>query len=266
MLNNLESLIKAFMESGLPSILLLLLQVFIAVLMYLISRRQVKFQIKEIKDRKTPFLYPISNNLIKDKWIRIYKGSEEPGEFIESKKYEDSSKDEKLIIDQCLRNSNSVFFTYCNKEHIIVINHAKADNHIMIDHHNMVMTLKNFGALITKIRINELQIEYSNKNKKTLVGTINNYCTDIVANGDEIKFVIDEGTNDFKDSVCKITAETYANLKDYEQFTVNANITTEYKKLLFNISLWNQYNDKYDYLLKLENRNGVFFREVIPKE
>lgn len=263
MLDSLEATIK-ILEAYIAPVLLVL-QVFVAVLMYKISRRQVNFQVKEIQDRKTPFLYPISNHLIKDEWIRIYKGSEEPGDFIKSKEYETLAEDEKMIVEQCLRNTNKVFFTHYNKEHVIVINHAMSDNHIVIDHHNMIMTLKNFGATITKIRINELQIEYRNKKKKTLTGVIDNYCTDIVSNGGEIKFIIDEGTNDFEDSICKVTAETYVKLKDYEQFTVNANITTEYKKLLFDISLWNQYNDKFDYFLKLENRNGVFFREVIPK-
>lgn len=227
--------------------------------MYIISKRQVESHEKESREQKTPYLYIQSNNFIKEDWVRYYAYPGEDVGNIPSFQKDSLSQDIKHFMNECSDKPESVYFTTLDKKTILMINHLKKEEkHLVVEHRNMCLRLVNYGALLTKLKINYIDIYYIGGRCKRLEGTDDCF-TEIIANGGELVIYLDEATNNFIDSTCSINNEVYNLLSDYEQFSAAVNITTTYNKFVIGISVWNLYDEKSDFELIIE-RVGNFIR------
>lgn len=223
---------------------------FIALLTYRISKKQSQLeQIMEANKGK-PFLYPESLIPQKSTWVRFYKGGIELPTYIQSKSYENLTNEERKYLDDSISKHNKVYFTQLSGKLIIVLSKTKSLQSVLIEHNSELLTLRNYGTIITKFKINNIDVDYLDGSKAHFDGIENNYCSKIIT--DKIELIIDEAVNELDDLDCQITETEYNTLPNINFLEVGAPIFLKYKSYTVDISLWNQYNQKTNYIIKLD--------------
>lgn len=235
---------------------------FIAYKMYELSKKQKEFHENEIRAQNRPYLYPIENWFIKNKYKKYEKDAGTRDEWI---KYNDAENNVKSLIDECLRENNrgKVYITYFESTLTLMTNRIDKSS-MYLNHHNMIMTLKNYGATLQQIKINWFKTILLNDEEVLIHGKEDRYYPMPLATGEEVKIIIDEAISDINKSFCNIHEDAYEDLEDFDQFTIQAPILTDYKSMIINVSLFNIYGEEFIYDIKIENKDGYFQRTVEP--
>lgn len=137
----------------------------------------------------------------------------------------------------------------------------------VIEHHNTEITLVNYGAIISKIHIDQVKIHYTNNKEKIYEGLDNNYYTNVILTNGELKIILDEVVDSNilnEQSFCYINPEVYENLTDnMDLFTSNAPHHLIYDKFTIRLTIWNQNNESSTFDIIVKKSGDQFQREVI---
>lgn len=237
----------------------------IAFFMYRITQKQRIFEEKvEIKNR-TPFIYLNKILFIKNKWIRYSKEVDVP-EYIPYKNYNKMDEEEKQYVDCCLKEENrgKVYFTYFQNNLILVANMCSRMPTVFIEHNSAEVVLSSYGEMIVKLEINNIEIHLLNGKEIILPPGKNNCYSGIISKGDDITIIFDEATDSLENSFCNISKETYDKLSDTDMFIKNHESLIHYSRLIFNISLYNMYNEEFKYQIIIEKKDNNIERKVEP--
>lgn len=247
------------------SIISFVFSAIIAVLMYKISKNQTQFLEKTEINKNTPYLFPVKDSFEKNKWIRYYYGGVTLPDLIPSEAYHQLTESQKEFIDDCGRHKKEAYFYYLDKAVLLVLNGNSGMPSIIVEHNNAAITLKNFGALISKVHIDYVKIYFADGTEKHYKGVANNFYTDVILPNGEVTIVLDEVVNDIRDSSCQINRQIYESLDDYDLFHSSASISLKYDKYTIGLSVWNQYDEKFKFDIIIEKVGQQFQREVIKR-
>lgn len=232
----------------------------ITILMYRISKRQTYFLEKTETNKRKPYLFPEEDKFSKQEWVRFHYGGKDLPAYIPKKEYNELTYEEQKFIEDCKVQNMKTYFTYLNNKLLLVLNLTTGMPNVIVEHYNSVIVLHNYGSIITKVHINWASIIYLNGTEKVMNDIEDNYYTGIIK--DDIEIVLDEVVNDINDSSCDINEEIYENLVEHEAFKSNISISLKYKAYKINLSLYNQFNEKTDYLITIERVGNQFQRNV----
>ncbi|WP_299235480.1 hypothetical protein [uncultured Bacteroides sp.] len=229
-----------------------------------LSQKQQNLSDRINKQEITPYLYPIADKFIKEKWKRFYQGGVRLSPVVTSSNYDTLSNDKQRFMQRCNQEKHYMraYFDYLGDEVFLMLNANGSNNNFFVEHHNVTLTLQNFGALITKIHIYSVDIWTSEGQKLNFNEVEDNFYTDIIPRDSTIEIVIDEVLNSSTPSTCAITEEIYNNLKDYDLFKGNVPQHLAYKKYEIKLLIWNQYDDVFKFLITIEKNGNRFYRRV----
>lgn len=232
----------------------------IAILMYRISKRQTEFLERTEINKRKPYLFPEEDWFTKDEWVRFHLGAQDIPDIIPVKEYNDLTYEEQKFVEDCKIQNMKTYFTYLNNKLLLVLNLTTGMPNVIVEHHNSVIVLHNYGNIITKVHINWASIIYLDGSEKIMTGIDDNYYTGIIK--DDIEIVLDEVINNIWDSSCDINKEIYDNSFKHDAFKSNISISLKYRAYKINLSLYNQFNERTDYLITVERIGNQFQRRV----
>lgn len=261
-----------------------IIQAIIAFLMLRNTKLVSKYQIENIEQKWTPFLFveevtykrsgrfDICQDTTHENY-RIQKGQTvsnvSASDKIVVKKVDDNtnelSKIESAYVDECVRaKKNSIYYTYFNSYPVLMLNQITNNNRIIIEHRNTKITLRNYGAMITRLRVNALLVVKNDGKLITIEGIEDAYLTHVIKQDEKFTFYLDEATTDLVNSLCYLDADSIDIVDTGQEIDVlrsNRSVELAYESLTFKLSVWNQYNEEYKLNLKLQkkaNRIDVF--------
>lgn len=254
-----------------------IIQIVIAVLMYKNTKLVSKYQIESIAQKGIPFLfvekvtYKRSGRFEKSldtthENYRIQKGRTVSdvaiSDTIVVKKVIDDinelSNIENAYVDECVRaKKNSIYYTYFNGYPVLMLNHRTDDDKIIIEHRNTKITLHNYGAMITRLRVNGLFVLKSDGKSIRMEGIEDAYLTHVIKEDEEFSFYLDETTTDLINALCYLDASSISVVDIGQEIDVLRSakrVELAYESLTFNFSAWNQYDEEYKFDIKLQKR------------
>lgn len=235
-----------------------------AIIMCIMTVKQHLFHKKIEKDKNTPFLYPEKSMIIKDKMHRYLAGGASSDNVIPSTNYEDLDDFEQKFLDDCKNHKDRAYFYHLKNSLLLVINGNDGSANIIAEHNNAEVTLKNYGALITKMHINYVEVVYTTNETKVYKGVENRHHTNVIPTNGLIIITLDEVVNNLNQAFCNITENIYSNLQDFDMFTTDTPDSLKYNKFTIELVLWNQYNQSFTYQIIIKKIDKRFQREVIP--
>lgn len=262
-MSNLLYTIGDSLLKSIPVIIPSFISAFVAIKMCRMSKSQNEFIQNSEKTRNTPYLFPDKDECIKHKWIRFCCEGAEADKIIPIKREKDLSDEEAEYVRFCKNNPKSVFLYYIHNDLYLVINgHCNMPGFI-IEHHNVEITLINYGAIISKIHVDNIEIEFLDENKIIYEGLDDNYYTDVILTNGTLTIILDEVFDDKNKSFCHINSELYEKLSDsVDIFKTNLCNYLYYKKFTIQLTIWNQNNESSIFDIIIKKSGNQFIREV----
>jgi hypothetical protein len=227
--------------------------------MFIISNRQIKLHKTVENDKNTPFLYPISHKFTKSEWERYYFAMD-LNNAVKKTHYNQLSEEKKKYCQHCNDKSKKVFFYYL-EDLILVLDGKDRTPDYLIEHHNAEIQFQNLGSLITRVHIDYVEQFFNNGAKVRYEGCDDSNYTETILPNQIVKIVLDEVKSDSNPS-CYIGDEDYNKLKDYDIFKEETPPVIAYSQYIMQLSLWNQYNRKYIFQIRIYKKGTRFHREV----
>lgn len=248
---------------------------------FFVMTKNYKFQqeqMNELSRQKLPNLKIISIDITKshptetkisdNSYIRIYNGKSnvknELKNLIATFDASDLSIEPGFIQEvKSHIDKPNVYFTYYNEKPHLVANHATNQNSFIVDHSNAKMTFHNYGAIISAISIESLNVYYKEKmNYKdlTFFGNKENIITISPDDNEKFELFFDEVTTNLINSLCQISDDIYEKASesfDLLKTRMYDNMLT-YDKLELNLICWDMYNNETKLRITIEY-NGTFF-------
>lgn len=166
------------------------------------------------------------------------------------------SDDEKAFCNFVKEHKQEVMLYNLQNELYVITNGCKDDVGYIIDHKGGQITFKNFGAPITKIHIDYINIRCGEELCRYEGKESSNY-TEIILPNETITFIVDAV------AYCKMGEEEYKNLKDWSMFKDLVPDEIPFDQYEIQITLWNQYNQEFIFKIKLYKEGRRFYRDVI---
>lgn len=258
------------------NILEIVASVIIAIITYKISKKQTEIQENQMKFQKQqndlqekiylqsskPYLYLLKNEFIKDKWERFNKGVPLGNNHIPVTEYKNLDDEQKFYLDEATKYDNNVYFTKYKGSDVFMISHTEGSQQIFIEHHNMKITLRNYGSLVTKLHINSVKFILNNRDVLYFKDVKNNFYTKAILPNEEVEIMLSEATNNIMHSSCNISQESYDDIEDFEQFSKEVHVSLNYNKMIINLSAWNQHNEKFDFDINIWKEGNFMQRDT----
>lgn len=234
---------------------------------YKISKDQTAFLKRTEADKNAPFLYPTSHELTKDKWERFYFSISQLDDVVPKKNYNDLEDSEKQFCDDTKNHTSQTYFYYLNDQIYLIINARSNKPSYIIEHNNAKIEFKNYGALITKIHIDYIEQYFVNSKKPIrFEGCEESYYTDVILPNQKLTIFLDEVKDSSDFTSCIFGKEEYDKMQNTNFFENCIPEIINYNKYLVRISVWNQYNVKYEFDIIIKRIGNRFYREVIKIE
>ena len=233
-----------------------------------IAQKQTEISEKAKMEKNKPFLYPVADHFKRKEWKRFYivDSTNSLGNIIPKIKYEELDEKEKVFFRYCQNNTKNVYFYYLNSKLILALNGNKENDQnsqIIIEHYNTLMIFQNIGAPIVKIHIDEVLLTLTNGETIKYDGVENNFYSGIILTGEKIEIIVDEIVNKLEDSACSIDESYYESLSEENVFERTVSATLKYKSYDIKLSLWNQYEEKFRFLIQIKKGENRFDRKVV---
>lgn len=181
----------------------------------------------------------------------------------------DDNLEDKKIIKEVKDNMQSVYFTKINDHNCIVFNAIKSMDSFILEYANAEIQLKNYGALLNHLELEEITIYYNIYNSNKIISlkvTQNGQKTIplIIQPNQTISLIYCQVTTNLIDSECVISKDALNILgREYDvlQKRMNDNILN-YNKIEIIVTCENFLREKFRYKLIIEKEGGYYISKT----
>lgn len=259
------------------SLIISIISLLFSGLTYFVTYKTYNAQFKQIRNQNLPNLKILSMSCTKSNpqsstvndgsYCRIYNGESSSDISINGSMAIFNSEDNSIepgFIKEIKSNMNKkVYFTYVDGKPYIIANHATNIKRFIVDHSNTKITFHNYGAKISALSIEKLNIYYKpemNLDILTLEGNPKNKITLSPEENDLFELYYDEVTTDLNNSTCQLPNNIYNSMIgtfNILKSHMASNILC-YDKLEIIFICWDMFNIPQKYSIIIEY-NGNFF-------
>lgn len=182
-------------------------------------------------------------------------------DIIPAKHYNDLTYNEKIYCDYSKNHKGEVYFYYLNKKLYLVLNKRSEDIGFLVEHNGATITLKNYGSHISKMHIDYVE-QFFKDRKDHYEGKQDAFYTNIILPDDKLEIILDEIKDDLDIRSCPPGKEELKELNTWKMFEDIIPPIISYNMYLVKLSLWNQYNEKFEFEIKIYRNGDRFYREV----